>query len=63
VQPGERQVCLRLRTGNGQRPHPAGCRNLADFPDQRRFSDASLAAHDDSSATLTRTVDEVTQNV
>jgi hypothetical protein len=47
---------------NGQRPHPAGCRVLAAFRHQRRLSDASLAAHDDSTATLTCTVDKVSQN-
>jgi hypothetical protein len=62
MQPGKRQMCLRLRTRNGQRPHPAGCRVLATFRHQRRFSDASLAAHDDSTAALTRAVDEVAQN-
>jgi hypothetical protein len=62
MQPRKRQMCLRLRTINGQRPHPAGCRVLAALRHQRRFSDASLAAHDDRTATLTRTVDQVAQN-
>jgi hypothetical protein len=47
---------------NGQHPHPAGCRVLAAVRHQRRLSDASLAAYDDSTATLTYAVDKAPKN-
>jgi hypothetical protein len=36
---------------------------LEFFRHQRRFSDASLAAHDDSTANFARTLDQAAQNV
>ena len=62
MQPGKSQMRLRLQTLGGQYAHAAGCRVPADLRHQRRLSDASLAAHDDSTAALTRMVDKVVQN-
>ncbi len=46
---------------DGQDPHPAG-HSVPAVRHQRRLPDASLAAHDDSTAALTHTVGKVAQD-
>jgi hypothetical protein len=62
MQPGKRQMRLRLHTQGGQYAHAAGCRAPANLRRQRRLTDTSLATHDDSTAALTRMVEKVAQN-